>query len=217
MTTTRLTAHLLVPFIQHTREHNPSRNDIARYLTEKSPPRTERTALVAWQRIQEAGIVETEVCTNCWSIEIIDLVHEQASLLHLNTCTSCYETICNFCHQHVPGPNADECVCSPCKMTIETVPDEYAEAAKHISHYMAGTILAGYTVDDEYRFNTFLSNEALDCKMESETEKTVREWFEQNRKGTIQTRICTLCGQVFIGYYDEDVEHPCPKCPAPEI
>lgn len=105
---------LLKPFLMATGDTNPKYDAIERYIDQEKPGTKERTMLRAWQQLQEHGAIATEVCTSCWTIAVQKPNDEFVEPLLLNTCSDCYTTICIFCHQHVPGPREEDCLCNEC-------------------------------------------------------------------------------------------------------
>ena len=110
-TASQINAQLLIQFFRDRDESYPSDEDIKQYISRANPTKDVAANLQLWQQANETGTVETDFCTNCWAISVLDRGHAEEPVL-LNACEGCYKTICNFCHTH---NNADErCLCSDC-------------------------------------------------------------------------------------------------------
>ena len=111
----QINAQLLIPFFRYHRcESYPLDEDIEQYINRETPTRDVAANLRLWQRANETGTVETDFCTNCWAISVLDTGRAAEPVL-LNTCEGCYKTICNFCHVHNTGD--ERCLCGDCAGT----------------------------------------------------------------------------------------------------
>ena len=135
-TASKIDSALILPFIQATKNDQPSRRDIAKYVSTTNPPMEQVAQLQTWQASSEDGLIETETCTNCWAISVLDSESTNEPVL-VNGCDGCQKTICNFCHIHVQGPYEHRCVCDECAQITETVPTEYDEVRNIILNYTA--------------------------------------------------------------------------------
>lgn len=103
-------SELLSGLFQATKDPNPDEVAIHQYASRHRLPAAEIQAINDWSRAEEAGRTKTEVCTTCWAVSVTDDNSEWG--LNLSTCDDCYRTVCEFCHQHLPGD--DQCRCGEC-------------------------------------------------------------------------------------------------------
>lgn len=117
-TASRIKAHQLVPFFRETMSLNPSVDEVEHYIAQAQPSGRSALNLRRWQRAETAGDIETDVCTNCWAISVLDAGHQEEGIL-LTACEDCQRTICNFCHVDEHDGEDDDgdrgrCRCGKC-------------------------------------------------------------------------------------------------------
>ena len=110
------------PIIQYVREEyntEPGPDEIERHIREKRPGAAAANALRNWQQDQDDGRTITDFCPNCGNMTVVTREEDR---LNMTTCNACYRTICESCHQHIPGDQEDKCLCGDCAgMKTQTV------------------------------------------------------------------------------------------------
>ena len=201
---TTIDSALILPFIQATKNDQPSKSDITKYVKAENPPEAEVAQLEAWQKAHEDGLIETEICTNCWAISVMD-VNSTAEPVLINQCDDCQKTICNCCHVHVPGPSEQRCLCTECAQSTETVPVEYSDVKQIIYHYTGRCEDSGKDHLDGRVLNGYIQK----SNFTPDEISALRDWRAKLKKGKLIIFICRLCSHMSISEHEIETAHEC--------
>lgn len=200
----------LTRFLQATRNRDPREQELESYIRAAGPSQKDQQTLRRWQHLQESGDIETEVCTNCWAISIRQPDDDTEPLL-FNACSGCQREICDQCHNHVPGPQREACLCRECALETPSVPEWIEPVKAIVRQYMLDCQRKGRNYRDGRVLNGFLRRHPQPV----EDGFQIRKWHLLCRKNKLHSMVCTNCEIVAVSERGSDLHHDKWQCPAP--
>ena len=97
-------------YLGENHDTRPAAEQIDAHIRELGLAPEDAGVLRAWQGDQEDGRTITDHCS-CGNLVVSP---DEEHRLNMTACDGCQQNVCDQCHQHVPGPREEKCLCGEC-------------------------------------------------------------------------------------------------------